>query len=220
MECIRFQECNVIPPVASVATDHRFQELLGARDWAMLPAAVRARFSKRLRGGESTAYQGVVTVMRMNRAGWVLSQMARLVGAPFPFDRSCVNRPAAVVVTEDVSSDGQFWIRQYGRKQGFPQVVHSSKRFAGPTGLEEYIGYGIGMALQIEATAHALLFKSDHFFVQFAGRRWQLPRWMNPGHVVVGHHDMGNARFRFSLTVTHRVFGVMLRQDAIFRDVS
>ena len=168
---------HVVPftPVAQPLADARFRDLLGA-GWNRLPAAIKRRFGKRLKGGDSVAYQGVVTMMRMNRAGWVLAQLARLVGAPLPFDLSSVDRPAVVIVTEDAVTNGQFWIRQYGRASGFPQTVHSSKRFAGPTGLEEYIGYGIGMALVIEATDHALLFKSDHFFLQIAGRRFRLPR--------------------------------------------
>jgi hypothetical protein len=202
------------------AVDLRFRNLVGARAWAHLPAAIRKRFGKRLSKGQSVAYQGVVTAMQMNAAGWMLAQAARVIGAPFPFDRSSWHQPAVVVVTEDSVSDGQFWVRQYGRAQGFPQVVHSSKRFAGVTGLEEYIGYGVGMALQVEATEEALLFKSDHFFLQIAGRRIRLPRVLSPGNVVVGHHDLGDGCFRFSLAVTHPLFGNMLRQDAVFRDAN
>ena len=220
MQLVQYVE-NAPPPSIPVdppLADDRFRNLLGPQAWALLPAAIRKRFGKRLKGGDSVAYQGVVTAMRMNLAGWVLAQAARLVSAPFPFDRSSLHQPAVVIITEDRVTDGQFWIRQYGRGRGFPQVVHSSKRFAGPTGLEEYIGYGIGMALQVEATTQALLFKSDHFFVQVAGRRFRLPQVLSPGRVVVGHHDLGAASFRFSLEVTHRLFGCMLKQDAIFRD--
>ncbi len=201
-------------------TDLRFRNLLGARAWARLPAAIRKRFGKRLCAGQSVAYQGVVTAMKMNAAGWVLAQAARVIGAPFPFDRSSLHQPAVVVVTEDRASDGQFWVRQYGRARGFPQVVHSSKRFAGVTGLEEYIGYGIGMTLQVEAGDEALLFKSDHFFLQIGGRRFHLPRMFSPGKVVVGHHDLGDGCFRFSLAVAHPLFGDLLRQDAVFRDAN
>lgn len=210
---------HVVPfaPEAQPLADARFRDLLGA-GWNRLPAAIKRRFGKRLKGGDSVAYQGVVTMMRMNRAGWVLAQLARLVGAPLPFDLSSVDRPAVVIVTEDAVTNGQFWIRQYGRASGFPQTVHSSKRFAGPTGLEEYIGYGIGMALVIEATDHALLFKSDHFFLQIAGRRFRLPRVLSPGALVIGHHDLGEGQFAFTLNLQHRLFGELISQDAVFRD--
>lgn len=199
--------------------DPRFRALLGERGWARLPAAVRARFGKRLRRGMSVTYQGEVTVMQLSFAGRVLAQVLRPLGAPLPHDTASVGQAAVVVVTEDAHADGQFWVRQYGRDAGFPQVVHSSKRFRGPTGLEEYIGFGIGMALRIRSTETALFFDSDHYFVEFGGLRLRLPRWITPGALEVGHHDLGDGRFRFSLRLTHRVLGQVLVQDAVFRDV-
>lgn len=198
--------------------DERFAKLTGRDAWEGLRPAVRARFGKRLKGGVSVAYQGKVVSMQMNLAGRLLSNMMRIIGAPLPYDLSCVGQPAVVTVTEDIAGCGQFWIRQYGRKAGFPQVVHSSKRFAGPTGLEEYIGYGIGMALKVSVEGPDLLFKSDHYFVQVLGRRLRLPRVFSPGALVIGHHDMGHGQFRFSLDLRHRLFGQMITQDAIFND--
>jgi len=150
--------------------------------------------------------------------GRLLANVTRIIGAPLPYDESSMRQPAVVVVTEDCVGDGQFWVRQYGRASGFPQVVHSSKRFAGPTGLEEYIGFGIGMALKVEATDDALLFKSDHYFVEIAGFRVKLPKALSPGALVIGHHDLGGAAFRFSLHLRNKLFGDLIRQDAEFVD--
>jgi len=198
--------------------DKRFRKLLGEDGWMRLPAAVRRRFGKRLKGGVSVAYQGKVVEMEMNWAGKAFAQAARLIGAPLPFDMSSKGQPAVVIVTEDIASDGQFWVRQYGRAKGFPQVVHSSKRFAGPSGLEEYIGYGIGMALKVEAEDDALLFKSDHYFVQIMGRKMRLPRFLSPGALVIGHHDLGEHNFMFSLRLHNRLFGELIAQDCLFQD--
>ena len=198
--------------------DERFRALLGEKGWFRLPRAIRNRFGKRVSGGESVTYQGAVVNMRMNFAGRFLAQALRLVGSPLPFDLSMVGQPAVVVVTEDCESNGQFWVRQYGRAKGFPHIVHSSKRFAGPTGLEEYIGFGIGMSLRVEAESDALLFKSDRYFFEFLGLRLYLPRIFAPGDLVIAHQALGEDRFMFSLDLSHPVFGAMIQQDALFQD--
>lgn len=198
--------------------DNRFRALVGVQDWHALSPAIRKRFGKRVKGGESVAYQGVVTEMKLNWAGHFLAQAMRLIGAPLPYDLSCVGQPAIVVVTEDLNGGGQFWVRQYGRKIGFPQVVHSSKRFSGPTGLEEYIGFGIGMALKVTARKNELNFKSDHYFLSLLGRRMRLPKFLSPGVLDVGHHDLGRGAFRFSMTLKSAVFGELVSQNAEFKD--
>lgn len=201
-----------------IASDDRFRKLLGRNAWNRLPAAVRRRFGKRLGGGSSVTYRGQVVAMRMTAAGAALAHLARLIGGPLPFDKSSIGQPAVVVVTEDAGFDGQFWVRQYGRARGFPQVVHSSKRFAGPTGLEEYVGCGIGMALEVQASDDALYFKSAGYFLQIGALKLHLPRWASPGDLVIGHHDMGPSNFLFSLHLSHPVFGEMIAQDCIFQD--
>ena len=113
-------------------------------DWMSLPLSIRKRFSKRLAAGDTMVYSGETLTNDMTRMGWWLAQAARLIGGPLPLVRDA-HAPSVVTVTEDVATRGQHWTRLYARRRGFPQVVHSSKRFAGPTGLEEYVGCGIGM---------------------------------------------------------------------------
>ena len=206
------------PEPAQPKLDTRFEKLLGRASWMRLPAPIRKRFGKRFKQGQSVAYQGIITEMQMSRFGWLFAQATRIIGAPLPFERNSVNQPAVVIVTEDKETKGQFWIRQYGRERGFPQMVHSSKRFAGPTGLEEYIGYGIGMALRLEATAHALFFKSEHYFLQVFGKRMRLPKWLVPIALTIGHHELGGNRFAFTLELNCKALGQLIKQNAVFTD--
>ena len=197
--------------------DLRFRSLLNETDWNGLPGPVRKRFAKRVAGGDSVVYTGEIIETKTNVWGRVLAQILRLVGAPLPV--TCDSGvPAIVSVTEDRTTNGQVWTRIYGREAGFPQVIHSAKRFSGPTGLEEYIGCGIGIALRVEATEQALHFISDHYMLTVFGRRIRLPRVLSPGQLTVTHKETGGGTFDFILDLTHPWFGTLIHQTASFRD--
>ena len=197
--------------------DLRFRALLGSAAWGRLPATVRARFSKRLQPGFSITYAGRILHSRRTWLGAVVAQLARVIGAPLPLHDD-VGVPAVVTVTEDGASGGQFWTRLYGRCSGFPQVIHSSKRFAGPTGLEEYLGAGFGIALTVSADEQALHFHSDHYFFQVGRLRLSLPHWLSPGALTISHVDFGADWFAFVLVLEHPLMGEIMSQTGLFRE--
>jgi hypothetical protein len=199
--------------------DLRFRSLLSDDDWKRLPPATRQRFSKRLADGSTAVYVGEVTKISFSRAGWWLAQIARLIGGPLPTSTD-THVPSIVTVTEDAVTSGQVWTRIYARRNGFPQVIHSSKRFAGTTGLEEYLGFGIGMALRIAVDGQALLFRSAGYFAQAGRLKFSLPAFLTPGALTVTHTDLGSGDFEFMLEVVHPRFGMLVRQSAVFREAT
>lgn len=213
---LRQQSQSDTPAAELALLDHRFRTLLGAEGWALLPAAVRARFARRL-GDEAVTYSGTIATCRMSWTGWLLAQACRLIGAPLPLGRD-VGAPAAVAVIADRTTGGQHWTRVYGRKHGFPQVIRSTKRFAGTTGLEEYLGFGVGIALTVRADTQALHFDGDHYFLGVGRVRLRLPRWLAPGALTISHIDRGGGQFDFVLLLRHPLFGTLIEQRCRFRD--
>ena len=205
------------PVAAPVAGDAPFRRLLGEARWMALPGATRRRFARHVGPGACVSYVGEVTECRTSAMGWLLAQIGRLVGAPLPLGHE-TGVAASVSVTGDAEGCAQYWTRQYSRAHGFPQVVHSAKRFAGPTGLEEYLGLGIGIALRLDAVDDTLLFVSDHYFLKLGGLRLRVPDWLAPGRMVVGHVELGEGRFAFTLDLVHPVFGELIHQLAVFAD--
>lgn len=212
---------TIVLPAADGETsslhDFRFRALLGAEAWQRLPPSVRARFSKRLQAGAAVTYVGTIVESRRTGVGRLLAGLCRLIGGPLP-RHDDIGVPAVVTVTEDGASGGQFWTRLYGCQRGFPQVIHSSKRFCGPTGLEEYLGGGFGIALKVSADSEALHFHSDHYFFAIGSVRVRLPRWLAPGALTISHVDRGEDRFAFVLALNHPLFGELIRQTGIFRE--
>jgi Domain of unknown function (DUF4166) len=199
--------------------DFRFHALLPDEEWGRLPLAIWRRFSKRLADGKTAVYVGEIDEACFSRIGWWLAQVARAIGGPLPTGAE-TQVPMIVAVTEDAASGGQIWTRICARRHGFPQVIHSSKRFAGPTGLEEYVGYGVSMALRISVEHEALLFRSVGYAVQIGRLRLPLPEWLTPGDLTVTHADLGGGAFRFSLEIVHPRFGPLIRQSAVFREAA
>ena len=205
------------PSNARLHDDHRFRALLSAEDWGRLPVSIWRRFSKRLADGATVVYVGEVDQAEISRAGFWFVHLARLIGGPLP-TRAEPAVPMIVAVTEDAASGGQIWTRICGRRQGFPQVIHSAKRFAGPTGLEEYLGWGLSMSLRVCVANGALEFHSTGYAFELAGWRLALPAWLTPGDLTVTHSDLGSGVFRFSLEIVHPRFGPIVRQSAVFRE--
>ncbi len=201
----------------SPEVDLRFCHLVGDAAWARLPDAVQTRFAKRMRPGCSVSYEGEVVRCQMAPAGWLLAQLCRFIGSPLPL--SCDTGVAAVAtVTEDGLGGGQVWSRMYARHRGFPQVIHSAKRFAGPTGLEEYLGGGFGIALTAVADETGIAFLSDHYFLRLGDWRIRLPGWLSPGALRIDHQDSGGGCFAFVLSLRHAVLGELITQVGHFRD--
>ncbi len=197
--------------------DLRFRAMLSSDAWASLPPAVRKRFSKRLCHGASAVYAGRVTAIEVSKPGHILAQILRVIGAPLPL--SCKTGTASVVtVTEDKSSGGQNWTRLFVRDNGFPQIIHSVKSFSGPTGLEEYIGFGIAMALTIDAEDGALVFRSARYCLAFRNWRVPLPSWISPGELMVSHKEATPNTFLFTLHLEHRVFGLLVHQEVLYEE--
>ncbi len=198
--------------------DLRFRALVPPREWASLPQPIRRRFSKRLAGGRTIVFVGEVVETRLSIAGRLLAQAARLIGSPFPTSTDS-GVPCVVSVTEDFATGGQIWTRLYARRTAFPQVIHSSKRFSGPSGLEEHVGGGVGMTLTLHAEAGALVFRSAGYFIDLPGHRLWLPGALTPGALSVTHMECGAGRFSFTLDVTHPRLGPLIWQRALFREV-
>lgn len=205
---------------ARFVPDNRFRRLLSESDWASLPERVQRRFSIKARHGQSIVYRGETAELKMTQTGALLAQAARIIGAPLPLDKKSENRPAIVAVTDDPDTDGQVWTRLYGRGAGFPQAVHSAKRFCGPTGLEEHVGGGVSMSLKLSVAEGALYFTSVDYYLKIFGLRFKLPAAFAPGSMVIGHHDMGEGVFGFTLTLTHPLLGVLMAQTTIFYDMT
>ncbi len=207
------------PPVLDATVhDFRFRALLAKEDWDLLPPEVQRRFCKRLSGPDVALYRGLVVEMRVSRIGRALAQLCRLFGAPLPLCRDA-GGAALVSVSEDSASGGQCWTRIYSRPGSFPQVIHSAKRFAGPTGLEEYLGHCLGMALRVERLDDGIAFVSDHYFLQLGRVRLRLPRFMTPGITRVTHRQVAGSSFLFGLEVKHPLAGLLFHQQILFDDV-
>jgi len=198
--------------------DLRFRALMSDLEWANLPQQIRRRFSKRLSGGRTIVYVGEVVETRLSLAGHLLARAARLIGSPFPTSTDG-GVPSVVSVTEDLANGGQMWTRLYARRAGFPQVIHSSKRFCGPTGLEEHVGAGVGMTLTLHVEAGALVFRSSRYFLDLLGFRLWLPDVMTPGVLAVTHTEFGDGRFSFTLNVSRPRIGLLIHQRAVFREI-
>ncbi|MEZ5899170.1 MAG: DUF4166 domain-containing protein [Hyphomicrobiaceae bacterium] len=196
--------------------DIRFRALLGAKQWNMLPTAVQRRFSKRVAAGRTVIYKGTVTTISFSRVGYVFAHALRIIGSPLPLSRA-VGQPTVVTVTEDAASGGQFWTRLFVRDRGFPQVIHSVKRFAGPTGLEEAVGFGLVMALRLSVSSQgALVFTSEGYALRIGRVRLGLPSAFTPGALTVTHQEIDATTFRFTLTLAHAVLGTLVHQEAVY----
>ena len=199
---------------------HGLRGILGDRAWERLPEAVRARFGE---PAVATDYVGEFEVVRASRLGRCLALFCVLLGTPV-VPRTGVHVPAVVHVGP--RAEGVAWTREYKWPDGAPCVVRSTK-VIGPNGtLIERLPARLCMPLRVYEDAGVLHFVSRGYYVDFGTRRdgsaieLPLPQWLSPGTTHVEHRDESDGWFRFTMTVTHPLFGELYYQTGRFRSAA
>jgi hypothetical protein len=183
--------------------------IIGARAWVSLPAAVQFRFQR-----TSPAVYDGETETTMSIVGRFFSLALFAFGAPVPVLTG--KREAKVYV--GVRDGGMSWTRVYRGPVGLAFSVRSIKRLSEDGRLFECCAGGWAMLLDVFADQGSLVFRSRNFFWRCGPVSIALPVWMTPGTAEVRHTDLGDGRFRFTLTFDHPWFGRTLFQDGVFTD--
>jgi hypothetical protein len=195
---------------------HGLQHVLGPAAWHQLPAAVRERFAD---GSKNVTYAGGYEVVRASMLGRLFGWLGLLFG--MPVTPRCGENVAATVVVRHTGA-GVHWDREYRWPDGATHLVRSTKVVADDDSLIERLPARLCMPLHLYVEGAVLHFVSLGYYFDlrfgdlgFGFRLW-LPRWLTPGVTHVEHIDLGHGWFRFTMTVTHPLFGEMFFQTGRF----
>ena len=181
--------------------------LVGAAGWARLPAAVRRRFGSH---AAPVTYRGRMD-LRCSRLGRLLAWAAWPLRGPL-VPHCATGLPVEVRVFAD-GQGGVVWSRSLGSR-----TVQSVKRAHRESGVLERTRCGLAMALDVFEHEGALVFQSRQYLWCLGPLQLHLPDWLSPGRCRVEHRDLGNGRFRFTLTMTHARWGLTFEQTGEFDD--
>lgn len=197
-------------PTATGPQNLDLAAVVGDAAWNRLPTAVRRRFAAT---HEDTSFTGTLS-MDCSWIGRLFARASRLVGAPLTCERC--KAPARVRVYSD-GRGGIVWERHLALPGG-EKVVRSTKLVGEHGTLIERTDGGLAMDLEVFEEQGALVFRSHRYFLAAGSRRIPIPGWLTPGTCRVEHHDLGEGRFRFELSMAHPWWGVTFRQSGVFND--
>ena len=198
------------PPAAASPLD--LPRLIGPA-WHSLDPDVRRRFAP---AHAPAYYQGTLTT-RFSRMGALFARIGACLGRPLPL-RPGQSIPAEVHVRP--TNGGVVWER-WLLEPGRSAVCVRSTKYADAAGqVCERTDRLLGMSLRVTAEAGALVFESRGYFLALSrtGRRLPLPALLTPGCCRVTHAPAGPGRFRFTLSMTHPLWGTTVTQDGTFHD--
>jgi Domain of unknown function (DUF4166) len=194
---------------------HSLKEVLGHAAWTRLPEAVRVRFAD----PAPVDYVGEFEIVRASPLGRIIAWACQVIGTPV-VPRTGNNVPAIVHVGP--SGRGTEWRREYRWPGHSPCLVRSTKVIGADGALVEELPARLCMSLDVYEEAGALHFISRAYYfdvtIPWTQRRLRLvlPIWLSPGITHVEHIDGAQGWFRFTMTVTHPLFGEVFYQTGRF----
>ena len=188
------------------------QTVLGESAWARLPEAVRVRFAE---PAVAVDYVGKFDVVRASCLGRILAFACLLLGTPV-VPRTGLHVPAIVHVSP--TSRGVAWNREYRWPNAGACMVRSTKVIDARGELVERLPARLCMPLHVFEQRGILHFVSRGYYFDLGGHvKVPLPTLLSPGTTHVEHIDESGGWFRFTMTVTHPIFGELFYQTGRFK---
>ena len=188
------------------------RDVLGEPAWQRLPPAVRTRFAEPVLAVD---YVGEFDVVRASPLGRLIAWVCQAIGTPV-VPRTGPNVLAVIHVGP--VARGASWLREYHWPHGDTHKVHSTKVISPDGSLIEELPARLRMPLDVYEHRGVLHFVSKGYYFDVGlGLKIPLPGWLSPGTTHVEHIDETSGWFRFTMTVTHPVFGEVFYQTGRFR---
>lgn len=184
--------------------------LLGPAAWARLPAAVQRRFAA---GHAEACYRGHMD-LRCSALGRVLAWLVKPLRSPLVAARA---QGVPTTVRVRAVGVGVVWERCFEAGVG---CVMSTKELDRDGQLQERTEGGLGMSLDVFEQDGALVFQSRRYFLTLGRWRLAVPGLLSPGTCRVEHRDLGQGQFRFTLSMSHPLWGETFHQTGVFADPS
>ena len=214
----RAPEAPAHPVAHSTPAPLDLAALVGAEGWSRLPAAVQRRFAA---AHADTVYRGRMD-LHCSRGGRVMALLGAVFGGPLT--GRCAQQVPTTVNVRGNGRGGVVWERRFhhateGGDAAPDRVVRSTKEMDtdGVT-LRERTDGGLSMALRVFEDDGMLVFESGRYFLALGGWHLPVPALLSPGVCRVSHRDLGAGRFRFTLTMTHPLWGQTFHQTGVFAD--
>lgn len=182
--------------------------LVGPTAWQRLPPAVQRRFAA---GHQAITYRGLMD-MRCSRLGRALAWLVKPFSSPL-ITANARGLPTTVHVRS--VGAGVEWDRHFENGLG---SVCSTKELDAAGQLQERTRGGLGMTLDVFEQGGELVFQSRRYFLELGGWRVAVPQLLSPGTCRVEHRDLGDGLFRFTLSMTHPLWGETFHQTGVFLD--
>lgn len=192
------------------------RDVLGHDAWMRLPEAVRERFATHAAG---VTYAGAFEIVRASLLGRIFAWLGCLFGTPVA-PRVGENVAARVFVRP--TARGVDWHREYRWADGHRHLVKSTKVVTADGRLVEMLPARLCMPLDAYEAGGVLHFASRGYYFDLGigeagpALKLPLPAFFSPGETHVEHVDLGHGWFRFTLAVTHPLFGEMFFQTGRF----
>src|SRR6185503_10114553 len=180
---------------------HGLQQLLGERAWQRLPQTVRVRFGEPVLAVD---YVGEFETVRASLLGRLLAWVCQLIGTPVV---PRTGRAIPAVVRVGPTERGVAWNREYRWPDSSRCLVRSIKVIHADGTLVEELPARLCMPLDVFERTGTLHFVSRGYYFDFGRIKVPLPAWLSPGSTHVEHIDEPAGWFRFTMTVTHPLFG-------------
>jgi Domain of unknown function (DUF4166) len=205
-----------LPSEASRIPHPGLRDVLGEGAWQRLPPRVRARFDEPTLAVD---YVGEFDVVRASRLGCIIAWFCQAIGTPV-VPRTGKNVTAVIHVGP--VARGASWLREYQWPPDDTYRVHSTKVIGADGMLTEELPARLRMPLDVYERQGVLHFVSKGYYFDLGFRlgattaRIHLPWWLSPGTTHVEHIDEADGWFRFTMTVTHPIFGEVFFQTGRF----
>jgi hypothetical protein len=198
-----------LPAAAKRAGHAGLRDVLGESAWQRLPPRVRARFDEPILAVD---YVGEFDVVRASPLGRVIAWFCQAIGTPV-VPRTGKNVRAVIHVGP--VARGASWLREYHWPPDDTYRVQSTKVIGADGTLVEELPARLRMPLEVRERQGVLHFVSKGYYFDL-GVHLHLPWWLSPGTTHVEHIDEADGWFRFTMTVSHPIFGEIFYQTGRF----